>query len=180
MSSVDPTRSFFELFEIPVSYSIDLTSLAERYRTLQHVVHPDKFANATDQQRLLSVQQSAFINEAYQTLKNPLARAKYLLSLKGIDMSATKDTIMAPEFLMEQMELRERLASIKHSDQPVDELINLQEEIRLSTNTLIDDIAALFQKEESSVLNQIRDTIQRLQFMTKLDAEVQAMEEALM
>ena len=183
---MDFTRNFFELFDIPVSFTIDLASLAERYRSLQHIAHPDKFASASDQQRRLSVQQSALINEAYQTLKDPLARAKYLLSLNGLDMSATKDTIMAPEFLMQQMELRERLAGIEQEAEPVHALMQLQDEVGQTTRQLIDDIAMQFQKlntasaDHQQDLKAIHDKVQRLQFMIKLENELQVMEENLM
>lgn len=186
MKSVSLTSNYFELFDIPVSFTIDLTTLAEKYRTLQHLAHPDNFASASDQQRRLSVQQSAQINEAYHTLKDPLARAKYLLLLNGMDISATKDTIMSPEFLMQQMDLRERLASIKQSDDPVDALMKLEGEIDVSANTLISDIAARFAtlnvdgSNISHDLESIREKVHRLQFMNKLRSEVQSMEESLM
>ena len=179
MTSVDLTRNFFEVFDIPVSFNVEQSELAEKYRLLQHAVHPDKYASGSDQERRLSVQQSAYINEAYQTLKHPLARAKYLLTLKGVDTGADNKTVMAPEFLMQQMELREALASVKESTSPIDELTKLADEVSQSTKKLVGDIALLFEEDDASELDDIGDYVQRLQFMTKLGEEIETLEEEL-
>ena len=71
----DFSKNYFELFGLPVGYIVDAKALAERYRELQRIVHPDRFANASDQERRLSVQGAALINEAYETLKDPIARS---------------------------------------------------------------------------------------------------------
>jgi len=55
------------------------------------------------------MQMAAQVNEAYRTLKNPVRRASYLLGLNGVDPSFETNTAMPPEFLMEQMDLREKL-----------------------------------------------------------------------
>ena len=75
------------------------------YRELQRVVHPDRYANATDQERRLSMQGATRVNEAFQVLKDPIARARYLLLLNGIDLDAEKDNTTDAAFLMEQLEL---------------------------------------------------------------------------
>jgi len=106
MEKKELTSNYYELFQLPIGFEVDLKALSERYRTLQSSVHPDKYANASDLERRLSVQQSARINEAFQTLKNPLRRARYLLELNGIDMNADTDTSMDPIFLMQQMIMR--------------------------------------------------------------------------
>ena len=70
------TQNHFELFGFPLVFDIDQTQLAERYRELQRSLHPDRFANASEQERRVSVQKAAQVNEAFQTLKAPLARAR--------------------------------------------------------------------------------------------------------
>ncbi len=79
--------NYFALFGIEESFDVDTAKLSEIYQTLQKKVHPDKFAHASSQEQLLAVQKSAQINDAYQTLKQPLKRAEYLLNSYGrIDM----------------------------------------------------------------------------------------------
>jgi molecular chaperone HscB len=73
-------------------------------------VHPDRFAAASDAERRVAMQWAALANEAYRTLREPVARARYLLSLKGFDTGEETNTAMPPDFLMQQMELREAVA----------------------------------------------------------------------
>ena len=78
------TQTHFELFELPISFDVDLSDLSQRYRELQRVAHPDKFVNASDRERLHSVEKAAAINEAYQVLKSPQRRARYMLELQSV------------------------------------------------------------------------------------------------
>jgi molecular chaperone HscB len=70
-------------------------------------VHPDKHAHAGDTDRRLAMQWATRVNEAFQTLKSPGKRARYLLGLLGHDPQIESNTAMPTEFLMSQMELRE-------------------------------------------------------------------------
>jgi len=76
------SSNFFELFELPVSYDVELNQIQKKYMELQKQVHPDRFANASDAEKRLSMQQTSWLNEAQATLKNPVSRATYLLKLK--------------------------------------------------------------------------------------------------
>jgi len=97
----------FTLFGLPRVQAIDLNSLENCFRALQAKVHPDKHAHAADSDRRLSMQWATRINEAFQTLKSPGKRARYLLQLLGHDPQIESNTAMPVEFLMSQMELRE-------------------------------------------------------------------------
>ena len=68
--------NYFQLFGLETQFTIDLAKLSTLYQTLQKKVHPDRFANASSQDQLLAVKKSTLINDAYQTLKNPLKRAQ--------------------------------------------------------------------------------------------------------
>ncbi len=107
-----PSIDHFELFELPRCFHVDQALLAERYRTLQAQVHPDKHASGGDQERLQAMQQSARANDAYQCLKSPLLRAAYLLELSGHGRDFDTQTISDANFLMLQMDLREELSQI--------------------------------------------------------------------
>ena len=124
-----PGKNHFELFGLPVTFDIDTAELAVRYRELQRRVHPDKFANASDQDRRLSLQMTALVNEGFHTLKDPVRRGRYLLSLRGVDLDDEIDTTMDPVFLMEQMELREELEEVRQADNPHKQLAELANRI---------------------------------------------------
>jgi molecular chaperone HscB len=76
-------------------------------------VHPDRFANSGDAERRASMQMTTRVNEAHRTLKSPVQRARYILELNGIDVGFETNTAMPADFLMEQMEMREKLEEAK-------------------------------------------------------------------
>lgn len=171
-------QNHFELFGLEPGFELDLENIAERYRDLQRAVHPDKFANASDQERRLSVQQAAQINEAYHILKSPLARARYLLELQGITLD-DNDTSMDPMFLMEQMELRESLAGIRGNSDPFASLMSLRDTIEAKEKGFVASLAEAFASGEQAALEGARETVRKLQFMEKLLSELEEMEEEL-
>jgi molecular chaperone HscB len=106
--------------------------LDEKFRALSRKLHPDRFARATPQERRYSLEQTTRLNEAYKTLKDPVRRAEHLLSLRGVQ----GDPKMAPEFLEQAMEDRERLMEAKMSGKPLDALASAVREKR--DRTLLD------------------------------------------
>src|SRR5688572_7574829 len=103
-------RNHSELLGVPLSYAVHPARLESGYRQLQSQVHPDRFAAATQAERRVAMQWAARANEAYRTLRDPVGRARYLLSLKGFDTGEETNTAMPPDFLMQQMEWREAVA----------------------------------------------------------------------
>ncbi len=180
MQSVNLSTNYFALFNLPIHFELDYARLTERYRALQHVAHPDRFASATDREKRVSVQQSAYINEALQTLKVPLKRAKYMLELKGIDMSSETSIQMDQAFLIEQMELREELASVNSSPDALESLYALNAKIERSIKTLFEKLSNLLDSNDESELKKASDSVRRLQFFEKLQEEVELLEEQLL
>lgn len=110
--AVQPSRAVdhFTRLGLPVGFAVDAAELDRRYFAAQRLLHPDRFATRTARERAISQGQAVALNEAYETLKDPLARASYLLNLRGI--TANPDgchTVNDPTLLMEQMERREAL-----------------------------------------------------------------------
>ncbi len=101
--------NYFELFEIPVAFSVDQQELSRKYFQLQKKFHPDFHSQADGGEQEEMLQQSSLINKAYKTFKDPDATIKYLLELKGLIAEDEKYEI-PPDFLMEMMELNEDLA----------------------------------------------------------------------
>ena len=162
-------NNFFELFGLPVSYDVDLNTIQQQYMTLQRQVHPDKFVNASDREKSLSMQRTSWINEAQSTLIDPVSRASYLLKLKGNDFSLENETTMDAEFLMQQLEMRERLHSIKNEADPLAALDEIAEQVKLSTKTMMHGFS---QSYENNRLDESREWIRKLQFMKKAKIEI--------
>jgi molecular chaperone HscB len=106
-------RDYFSLFGVPRRQELDVARLESLYRDIQAKVHPDKHAHLSDSDKRMAMQWATHVNEAYQTLKDPLKRALYLLRLAGHDVGLESNTAMPTEFLMAQMELREAVAEAK-------------------------------------------------------------------
>ena len=175
----DLTQSYFELFDLPVSFEIDLPDLSERFRKLQRATHPDRYASASDRDRRLSVQKAALVNEAYQCLKSPLNRARYMLERKGVEFNDVRDTSFDSEFLMEQMELRERLSEVKSASQPMHELNGVLQTIELLGTRFLNELADHLQSDTNEELAKAKELVLKLQFIEKLRAETELMEEQL-
>lgn len=100
------------------TFDIDLELLERQYFGFQRRLHPDRFAAKSGKEKALSQSQATALNEAYETLKEPLKRAAYLLNLLGhpVDLTAC-GTINDRALLMEQMEKREALADAETPEQ---------------------------------------------------------------
>ena len=107
------TQNFFETFNLPVLFNIDIDMLNHQYRTLQKTIHPDRFVNATDAEKKQSLQKSTQINDAYQVLKDPIKRASHIISLHQV----LKENTLPPDFLMQQMEWEEEFETINDLEQ---------------------------------------------------------------
>src|SRR5438067_11516925 len=103
-------QNHFDLFGLQPAFAVDQERLERAYREIQSRVHPDRYAHAGDAERRASLQWTTRVNEAYQALKNPVARASHILALHDVDVAFETNTAMPADFLMQQMELRESLA----------------------------------------------------------------------
>ena len=116
--TVSFNENYFQLFEIEKSVFIDFKILEEKYLVLQKEFHPDKYVNASDQEKRISLQITSYINEAYNTLKNDYLKSIYLLKIEGYKLEDQNNTISDSTFLMHQMELREESEKIKINKNP--------------------------------------------------------------
>lgn len=170
------SKTYFEIFDIPVTIEIDLAKVSDMYRSIQKQVHPDRFVNADEKTRRIAMQQTSLVNQAFQILKNPVARLQYLLSLKGIDIDSETDTTMDAEFLMEQMEFREEIAEVRTKDEPLDKLDVMAVKLKKQLSTFM----SLFEKSyQNSELDDAREIVRKMQFLVKAQKEVTALSEQL-
>lgn len=167
---------YFTLFGLPVSYVIDTASLSAHYQDLQRQFHPDKFASHSQANQLAALQQSATINQAWQTLRHPLNRAEYLLSLHGFDLVNEQHTLRDSAFLLEQLELREELDEIERAG---DETrlsgftTRIQTLYRVRHQQMVDEL-------ESQAWEKAADTVRKLRFLDKLQHQTEQLEEKLL
>jgi molecular chaperone HscB len=166
-------KNHFELFGLTPAYALDLEHLDRAYRDIQSQIHPDRYAQAGDAERRASMQMTTQVNEAYRTLKSPVQRASYLLGLNGVDPGFETNTAMPPEFLLEQMELREELEGARDEDS----LGLLEKKISEKKQTIEAQIARCI--DGTRDYSAASDLVRKLMFLDKLDEEVNAAYEAL-
>lgn len=167
--------NYFELFELPVSLDIDAATLSARYRDLQRQFHPDTVASATESVKLAAMQQTTTINNAFQTLKNPLSRAEYLISLHGIDVRNEQQTVKDTGFLMEQLDWREQLDAMqKHPEET--SITRFQIQVKQHSERYF---AELKNKLADNQIEAAADIVRKLRFIEKMREELNKLEETL-
>ena len=101
----------FQLFSLPYKFNLDIDKLEAEFFSLQHKLHPDKFINASENERLFSGIHSANLNNSYHLLADPILRAGTLLKIL-IDYDLKEKTINDKILLLEIMELEEEKENI--------------------------------------------------------------------
>jgi len=79
-------RDYFGFFGLPRKLNLDLAALEREFHRLSRKLHPDLFARASQQEQQWATEQSSQLNDAYRTLRDPIARTQYLLQLEGVQL----------------------------------------------------------------------------------------------
>jgi molecular chaperone HscB len=174
--TLDLTQDYFSLFQLTPHYDTDMSELSHQFRALQATWHPDRFATADDEARRVSVQNTAFINEAYETLKKPRLRARYLLELSGVSFSDETETSKDPMFLMQQMDLRESIEDAEHADDPFDALDNVVSDVREQADQLENDFKEAYVAGDQQAAKEV---VLKMRFFERIKGEVKQLEEKL-
>jgi molecular chaperone HscB len=163
--------NYFDFFGLPHKLSIDPKDLESRFYALSKQWHPDRFARATADQRRLSEDATATLNDGYRTLREPIARAEYLLKEHGLNGGDQK---IPPELLEEVFELNMALEEIETSRPQL-------EEAKRKFGPMLDHIdrellkqfAAYDETQERAVLENIRGLLNRRTYIRNLVNQVE-------
>ena len=170
------SKNYFEIFSLQENFHLDLNGLSTEYKNLQSQYHPDKFSAADDATRLHALQSSSIINEAFNTLKSPLRRAGYLLTINGVDAEESNQNHLTEDFLLQQMSWRDLLddATQEENLDTIDFL--KQEVIAEHQNCIIEfqDFANSFSFSDA------KPTYNKLQFIEKMLDEINRSEEKIL
>jgi molecular chaperone HscB len=172
---------------MPTGFDVDRDRLEEAYRDRQRQFHPDRFATRSERERRFAMERVTVLNEAYQTLKDPLARAKYLLEQAGYG-GDEKDRGAAPAdtaFLMEVMEQREALEAITLSDPDAQARLDaLRHEMETAIQTEETALSHAFsdhaQTGSVAALAHVARHVDRLRYHQRFLEEVDRLEERLL
>ena len=118
---------FFTFFSLPRKLTVDVATLEKQFYTLSRKLHPDRFAAKPAAEQEAALTQSSLLNDAYRTLRDPILRTQYLLTLEGVELEeqskaateaarasgSTKKQIVPPDLLEEAFELNMQLEEMR-------------------------------------------------------------------
>ena len=169
-------KNYFEIFLLPESFDLDIEKLTAEYKKLQIQSHPDKFSDADDAARLKALQLSSLINEAFSTLKSPLKRAAYLLSLRGIDPEEHNQKHLSEALLLQQLDWRDQLENASDEDD-LQALDRLKQEVLNEHQACIDEFRTCV---TTNKYKEAKPVYNKLQFIEKMLLEINRTEEKIL
>ncbi|RDX35051.1 Fe-S protein assembly co-chaperone HscB [Kangiella sp. HD9-110m-PIT-SAG06] len=171
-------QNYFELFGLEPNFFVDQKDLSSKLKRLLQSAHPDRHAQGGSQQQMLAMQKTTRLNDAFAVLKNPVKRAQYLLQVEK-DLDTTKDhTVNDPEFLMQQLELREELDTISRQ-KDASELMGFAEKIEQMSEQQEAELGDLFQQNPWD-LDALKVSIYKLQFLHKTLHDIELAEDKIL
>ncbi len=114
-------------FSLPRHLNVNLPELEKSFYAQSRRLHPDRFAGRPAEEQAEALARSSALNDAYRTLRDPIGRTEYLLSLEGVHMeeqsrAATdaaraagteKKQVAPPDLLEEAFELNMQLEEMR-------------------------------------------------------------------
>lgn len=110
-------RDHFDLFGLPRRLHLETPDLEQRFYVLSRALHPDRHQTGSPYERELSEEWTSALNVAYETLRNPVARAEYLLGLEGVRLEQGREKA-PPELFEELLEVQETLEALREAEAP--------------------------------------------------------------
>jgi len=169
---------YYELVGIPRSLNLSLEALQQRYYELSRQLHPDRFMQKPEVERQRALDMSSMLNDAYRTLKDPIKRAQYLLTLEGFDVGEQRSKDVPPELLEEVFELNMALEEMREGDDSArPELEQAEKNFTKMLSETDQQVVSLFEKYDAApsrdLLAQIRVVLNRRKYIQNLVSEVE-------
>ena len=131
LNRMSDSPNYFALFSLPRHLHVDLSALEKQFYAQSRRLHPDRFAARSAIEQETALQASSDLNDAYRTLKDPIARTQHLLTLEGVEMEeqsraatdaarssgGAKQQVVPPELLEEVFELNMQLSEMRAAKQ---------------------------------------------------------------
>ncbi len=147
----DQSPTYFEIFSLPPHLTLDTRALEKSFYALSRRLHPDRFASQSTEAQSNALSASSRLNDAYRTLKDPIARTAYLLKLEGIELEeqssaataaaratgAAKKQVVPEDLLEEAFELNMQLEEMRAAKKMGDDDPQLRREL-LSAKSAFD------------------------------------------
>ncbi len=170
--------NYYDFFGLEHRLDLDLKDLEKRFYALSRQYHPDRFTLKSREEQQYALDATAILNDAYRTLRDPLARAEYLLKENGFDIGEQGTKDVPPELLEEVFELNMALEELRGGDDSArsaleearDKFIAMREEI---DRELAANFGEYDASRDASLLAGIRGILNRRRYVRNLVNEVE-------
>jgi molecular chaperone HscB len=162
--------NFFEFYDIPESFQVDQVKLKKQFYDLSKKYHPDFYANEDDERQQEILELSTINNKAYQTLSDPNKRLAYILREHDLLKEGAKPQLPG-DFLMEMMDINERLMEVDDSEQLAKitaEVQSIENNLQENLEVLTADYQQLDDTAKEDRLNKIADIYYRQKYLLRI------------
>jgi molecular chaperone HscB len=183
---------FFSFFGLSRRLAVDRDALERAFRALSRQFHPDYYYNAAPAERLASLERTSYLNDAYRTLRDPVKRLEYLLSLEGLppvsQAGGGAAPVVPPALLEEVFALNEELDEIREAREDGADTTALAERLEAARGPIerrreahearLTDLSATFDTiadaapERAAALDALRELLLERQYITNLMATI--------
>src|SRR5438105_11083583 len=165
--------NYYDFFGLEHRLDLDLRDLEKRFYTLSREHHPDRFSLKSREEQQYALDATALLNDGYRTLRDPLARAEYLLKENGFDIGEQGSKNVPPEMLEEVFELNMALEELRGGDdsarpaleQARDKFTGMRNDVDMQ---LKEKFAAYDRTSDRGVLEEIRGILNRRRYIRNL------------
>jgi len=155
---------FYEAFDLEPALSLDAEELKKRFYERSRQWHPDRFSRASAAEQEKALEMTSTLNDAFRTLRDPIARAEYFLKEKGIELSKEAP----PELLEEVFELNMALEELRGGDESTrPQLMEARDRFIAMRDSIDQSLAA------TADLEQVRGLLNRRRYIKNLIRDVE-------
>ncbi len=173
-----PTNNYYDFFGLDHKLNLDLKELERRFYTFSRRLHPDVYFRRGTRERQFALDSTAILNDAYRTLKDPIARANYLLKERGFDIGEQKSNNVPPELLEEVFELNMAVEELRSGDVSARPQLEVAHDRFVRLRDAVDrELSGKFEEYDRhgsrKSLAEIRGTLNRRNYIRNLVTEVE-------
>lgn len=143
--------NYFDLYDLPVTLTVDPQQLKQRYYTLSRQYHPDMHTTAEAAVQAAMLEKAAAVNKGFKILGHPSLLLQYVLQLKGLLEDESKYQL-PPAFLMEMMEINEKMMELEF-DPDTAAMDQVRAEVVAMENALEGEVAGIIRDYDDATVS---------------------------